>query len=57
MLIDLPHIKSAIGKLGMVYAVGHIFGLKAEHILLCLRITALEGVRFVIEEVARIELN
>ena len=57
MVVFLSYVKSAIGKFGMIYAIGHLFGLKAEHILLALGITALEGVLCIDQEIARIELN
>lgn len=52
MLVDLTDVKSAVGEIFVIYAVGHLLGLKAEHILESLRITTLEGMHLVVEEVA-----
>ena len=41
----------------MVNTVGHMLGLEAEGILLCLRITALKGMLCIGQEISGIELN
>lgn len=47
MYIGVTYIKSTVCKVLVIYAVGHILGLKAEHILPALRVAAIEGMRLV----------
>ena len=57
MTVGLTYVKSAVREIFVIYTVGHLFGLKAEHILQALGISTLEGVRLVVQKVAGIELN
>ena len=47
MYIGVAYIKSTVCKVLVIYAVGHILGLKAEHILPALRVAAIEGMGLV----------